>query len=134
MLHIINNPGGYFFQNIPRNTCPVGSHTVHGSDCTNAYRVIISPCVSHDSNTSNVWQYREVLPNISIQSGSSNFFAQNSIGFSHYFQLFFCYLTQYANGKTRAGEWLTPNNMIRNTELCSQFAYFIFKQCIQRLD
>src|SRR5262249_62284622 len=43
-------------------------------------------------------------------------------------------LPQYANGKTRPGEWLPINDLFRQAKLQTRLAHFVFEQLPQRFD
>ena len=121
-------------QDVPWNLGKVSRHPIDTGYGADTNRVVVGPTVTHYADGTNARQHRKVLPDFFIQTSLLDLFTQDRVTFPHDFQLFRRDLTQDPNPQTRTWEWLTPNQIMRNTKLFAQFTSLILKQAAQWLD
>ena len=134
MINLIYDANRNLLQDIPWNLGKVSRHPIDTGYGADTNRVVIGPTVTHYADGTNARQHRKVLPDFFIQTSLLDLFTQDRVTFPHDFQLFRRDLAQDPNPQTRTWEWLTPNQIMRNTKLFAQFTSLILKQAAQWLD
>ena len=79
-------------------------------------------------------QYGEGLAGFIVPTGFTQFFDKNMIRLTQQVCIFFGHFTEDTHTKAWTGEWVTVNHIVRQTQLHTQLAHFVFKQLAQWFD
>ena len=67
-------------------------------------------------------QHHRALPDVAIQAGLRQLLTGDGIGFTQQVQTFLGDLADDADAQARAGEWLTPDNLVGQAQLGAPMA------------
>ena len=79
-------------------------------------------------------QHDRALPDVAVEAGLGKLLTCDGISFAQQVKTFLGDFADDADAETRTREWLTPDNLIRQTEFGANGAHLILEQGAQRLD
>ena len=133
MLDLIDDAAGDSAQNIPRHIIALCSHEVGGGHSTQGHSVIIGALVAHDAHTVHVGQGCIVLADLLIEARLGDLLTPDRVGILHDCHLLRGHFADDADAQTRAGERLTADQILGQTQLTASLTHFVLKQVAQRL-
>lgn len=113
---------------------PVRRDCVVGVDCAEGYHMSVQSFAVLDAGGEGVVDDCEVLPNLVAESRIFDFFTEDCVRFSQYFEFFASDFAYATHAETRAGEGLTVNDEIGETERSADFADFVFVEVAYGFD
>ena len=113
MRHLIDDADGNTIQHIVGNAGPVSGHEVGGGDAAERQRIVIRPAVTHDADGAHGGEDREILAETAVEPGLGDLVAEDEVGVAQRVELFLRDIADDADGKTRAGEGLAHDQILR---------------------
>lgn len=116
------------------NFRPVRRDCVVGVDCAEGYHMSVQSFAVLDAGGEGVVDDCEVLPDLVAESRIFDFFTENCVRFSQYFEFFASDFAYATHAEAGAGEGLTVNDEIGETERSADFANFVFVEVAYGFD
>src|SRR5215467_10569966 len=113
---------------------PVGGHAVLALDRTNRDRVLVSAFVAHDADALNRQQHRETLPQTRVPLLPFDFLRDDVVGAPQQIEAFGRDLTENSHGQPGTRKRLAHDELLVESQLASDLAYFVLEQLAQGLD
>ena len=142
--YLVDDSAHYCLQYCKWNLCTFGGHEIDGIYGAQCNCVVVGSLVAHNTNGTHVGQGCEILvrhPGWSFAVFflvSSyclvHFFPVDGIGILYDADFLSIDFTDDSDTKTRAREWLTEYQMLRNSKFKTGFTNLIFEEVTQRLD
>ncbi|EIT87961.1 cytosine deaminase [Parascardovia denticolens IPLA 20019] len=132
---LIGDPGGNGSKHIVGDARPISGHGILGRNRSQDHGIAISTLVTLNAYGMDISQQNDrALPDITVQVGLGKLLTSDRIGFAQQIQTFLGDFANNADGKTRTGERLTPDDLIRQAQLGADCADLVLEQGTQRLD
>ena len=109
-------------------------HGVNGIDSTDNDGISKGACVVLYADRFEIGNSGEILPNLSRKSVFVEFLTENSVRFTNKLKSLSCDCSEAANAETGAGERLTVNHVIGQTESFADNSDFVLEKEFQRFN
>ena len=109
----VDDADGDAVEHVVGDAGPVGGHEVARIDRAQRQRIVIRPAVTHDADGAHGGEDREILAETAVEPGLGDLVAEDEVGVAQRVELFLRDIADDADGKTRAGEGLAHDQILR---------------------
>src|SRR5690242_1662173 len=100
----------------------------------NRHDILIGPLIAHHADRPDRQQNGERLPDVTIESGASDFLIYNCFRRAQDGQALFGDGAEHSNSQAGTGKRLPPDDLIGQSQFFPQHTHFVLEQFPQRLD
>ena len=112
VFHFINDPAGCPSDYFPWDLCALCCHKVCCGHCSQCNGVVIGSFISHNAHRLHIGQSCEILADLPVNAGFSDFFSPDSVGVLYHLYFLSSYFADDTDTKSRAWEWLSENKIL----------------------
>ena len=129
---LVCDAAGCGFEDVVRDSCPVGCHKVVRRYGAERDGVSVRACVAHDADALRVREHGEILAR--SDAGGFKLFSEYRVRLAQRIRFFLCYLSDYPDREPGPGERLAFYEILGYPELQTHGAHLVLEQIAQRLD